>query len=71
MGDYWLPVERVALVKVPTLVMDGGASLPFIHATVRAIVDILPHGQLRTLEGQTHAVDPSALAPVLIEFFKS
>jgi pimeloyl-ACP methyl ester carboxylesterase len=69
MGDYSLPVEQVASVKVPTLVIDGGASFPFIHATARALADILPNGQRRTLEGQTHDVAPEALAPVLEEFF--
>ncbi len=70
MGDHALPVERVASVKVPTLVMDGGASFPFMHDTVRAMAEILPNGQRRTLEGQNHAVDPTVLAPVLVEFFK-
>ena len=31
----------------------------------------LPQGQLRTLEGQTHEVNPGVLAPVLAEFFTS
>jgi hypothetical protein len=29
----------------------------------------LPNAQRRTLEGQTHAVDPQALAPLLVEVF--
>jgi hypothetical protein len=35
----------------------------------QALADILPNAQRRTLEGQTHAVDPQALAPLLVEFF--
>jgi hypothetical protein len=31
----------------------------------------MPQGQLRILEGQTHSVDPSVLAPVLTDFFIS
>jgi len=38
------------------------------HAA-RALVDVLPHARLRTLDGQTHEVAPEALAPVLAEFF--
>jgi hypothetical protein len=66
------PVERASQVRVPTLVMDGGANLafmPFMHATASALAQAMPQAQQRTLEGQTHDVDPVVLAPVLIEFF--
>ncbi len=69
MGDYSLPTERVAAVKAPAIVIDGGASFPFMHATADAIANILPDAQRRTLEGQQHNVAPEALAPVLVEFF--
>jgi pimeloyl-ACP methyl ester carboxylesterase len=69
MGDYSLPVERIAAIKVPTIVINGGASFPFIRATADAIAKILPHGQRHTLEGQTHNVAPEAIAPVLTKFF--
>ena len=69
MGDYSLPVERAAAVTIPTLVMAGGASFPFMRETAYALAEILPHGQHRTLEGQEHNVAPEALAPVLVEFF--
>ncbi len=57
-------------VLVPTLVMSGGASYPFMYETARALSQAIPHAQLRTLEGQTHDVAPEVLAPVLVEFFK-
>jgi pimeloyl-ACP methyl ester carboxylesterase len=69
MGDYSLPVERAAAVKVSTLVIAGGASFPFMRDTAQALADILPNGQARTLEGQEHNVDPKSLAPVLVAFF--
>jgi pimeloyl-ACP methyl ester carboxylesterase len=69
MGDYSLPAERIAAINVPTIVIDGGASFPFIRATADAIAKILPNGQRHTLEGQTHNVAPEAIAPVLIKFF--
>ena len=56
---------------MPALVMDGGASFPFMHATAAALADAMPRGQQRTLEGQTHEVTAESLAPVLIEFFKT
>jgi pimeloyl-ACP methyl ester carboxylesterase len=69
MGDYSLPSERAASVKVPTLVLDGGASFDWMSETARALADTIPDGQHRTLEGQTHDVAPDVLAPVLKEFF--
>jgi pimeloyl-ACP methyl ester carboxylesterase len=65
-----LPTERAAQVTVPTLVMDGGASFPFMHTTALALAKTIPNANHHTLEGQTHEVSAEALAPVLIEFFK-
>jgi pimeloyl-ACP methyl ester carboxylesterase len=69
MGDSAVPTERVASVTVPTLVLDGGASPAHLRNAARALADVLPRAQHRTLEGQTHAVDPEVLAPVLEAFF--
>jgi pimeloyl-ACP methyl ester carboxylesterase len=71
MGDYSLPTEHIAQVKTPTIVIDGSASMPFMHETADAIVNLLPNGQRHTLEGQQHNVDAAVLAPVLVEFFKA
>jgi pimeloyl-ACP methyl ester carboxylesterase len=71
MGDYSLPTERIPRVKTPTIVIDGSASMPFMHPTADAIANLLPNGQRRTLENQTHNVDAAVLAPVLVEFFKA
>jgi pimeloyl-ACP methyl ester carboxylesterase len=67
-----LPTERAkqwTAATMPTLVITGGNSEAFFHAGAQALVDILPHARHRILEGQDHAVAPTALAPVLIEFF--
>ncbi len=69
MGDYSLPTERVAAVAVPTLVLDGGASFPWIRKAAQAIADVIPDARHRTIEGQTHNVAAEAIAPVLEEFF--
>jgi len=71
MGDYSLPTERAAAVTVPTVVMDGGASFAGMGESAQALADALPDGQRRTLEGQSHDVDPAVLAPALAEFFKA
>ena len=71
MGDYSLPTERAAAVSVPTLVIDGGASSPFMGETAQALADVIPDAQTRTLDDQEHNVDPGVLAPVLEEFFEA
>ena len=69
--DASVPTERAASVSVPTLVMDGEMSYPFMHITATALANAIPNSQHRTLEGQTHEVSSEALAPVLVEFFKA
>lgn len=71
MGDYnTIPAELVASANVPTLVLNGDQSPPFLHDAAQAIANTLPNGRLRTLAGQTHDLVPEALAPVLTEFFQ-
>jgi pimeloyl-ACP methyl ester carboxylesterase len=69
MGDYSLPTERAASVKVSTLVIAGGADFPWMRETAQTLAEALPEGQARILEGQGHDVDPAAVAPALKEFF--
>jgi pimeloyl-ACP methyl ester carboxylesterase len=69
MGDYRIPMDRVANVKVPTLVIAGGADMPFMRDTATALAEALPHGDTRFLDGQGHDVDMAVLAPVLKGFF--
>jgi pimeloyl-ACP methyl ester carboxylesterase len=69
MGDYSMPANEVALVNVPTLVLDGGASFDFLGATAAALARALPNGRRQSLEGQEHNVDPAVLGPALAEFF--
>jgi len=69
--DASVPTEKAAHVAVPTLVMDGSASFPFMHVTATALANAIPNAEHRTLQGQTHEVAVSVLAPVLVEFFNS
>lgn len=68
--DAEIPLTQAARVAVPALIMDGAASFPFMHVTALALAKAMPHGQHRTLAGQTHEVTAAAIAPVLIEFFR-
>jgi pimeloyl-ACP methyl ester carboxylesterase len=53
-----------------TLVINGGKSPRWMRNGVKALAELLPNAEHRTLPGQTHLVKPEALAPVLTEFFK-
>jgi pimeloyl-ACP methyl ester carboxylesterase len=69
--DASVPIEKAAGLVVPTLVMDGGASYPFMHVSALALANAIPNAQHRTLEGQPHEVAAEAIAPVLVEFFSA
>jgi pimeloyl-ACP methyl ester carboxylesterase len=72
LGEPWsVPAGLAARVPVPALVMAGDASLPFMPNAARVLSQAIPQAELRTLEGQTHEVNPGVLAPVLAEFFTS
>jgi pimeloyl-ACP methyl ester carboxylesterase len=71
MGDYSIPTDRASSVKVPTIVIAGGADFPWMPETAQTLAAAMPDGQYRRLEGQGHDVDPTVLAPVLIGFFGS
>lgn len=66
-----VPRDVASTIAVPALVMGGGASPDFLQQAARATAEALPHGEYRTLDGQTHDVQADALAPVLTEFFAS
>jgi pimeloyl-ACP methyl ester carboxylesterase len=68
--DARVPAERAATVRVPALVMSGGASHPVMRDAARVLSRAMPRAELRTLEGQTHEVHSETLAPVLEAFFR-
>lgn len=52
------------------VVIVGGNSEPFFHDGAKALASDVPNITYQTLEGQDHAVSPSALAPALVAFLK-
>jgi len=66
-----LSSDRWSTVTVPTLVIDGGASPPSLRNAAQALADVLPNARRSTLEGQTHAADPTLLTPLVVEFIAS
>jgi pimeloyl-ACP methyl ester carboxylesterase len=63
------PLGRWASLRVPTLVMAGGASPPWQQHAVRALADVLPDAVHRTLDGQDHGPADEVILPVLEGFF--
>ena len=66
--DRYVPVQKAAQVRVPTLVMNGTV-IPFMLGTAQALANAIPDAKHRTLEGQPHDVNLEVLAPVLVEYF--
>jgi pimeloyl-ACP methyl ester carboxylesterase len=64
-----VPIERLSHITASTLVMYGGAGIPFIKQTALTLSKAIPNAEFRTIEGQTHAVASEDIAPVLAKFF--
>jgi pimeloyl-ACP methyl ester carboxylesterase len=64
-----LPAGQWSSVTIPTLVMAGSKSPGWMRNGMEQLARVLPHAELRTLEGQTHMVKPKPLAAELTEFF--
>lgn len=75
MGEFMkgkpLPDAYWTKVKIPVLVADGGASPSWMHSGAEALAAQLPNVSRTTLEGQTHAIDPKVIAPIVSTFFKA
>ncbi len=64
-------LRRYDSVGVPTLVMLGGASDPWMAAGTTAIAGILPNARHEVLPDQNHAASPEALIPVLSDWLST
>jgi pimeloyl-ACP methyl ester carboxylesterase len=69
-GDGTVPAGRFAGIRIPVLVIDGGASPQWAADAAIAIEAAAPNGFRRTIPGQTHDVSAELLAPLLIEFLE-
>jgi pimeloyl-ACP methyl ester carboxylesterase len=80
LGDGLPPTRRLMAITAPTLVMIGGegpekshmAGLPpdFFDQPADLIASSIPGAARETLDGQTHLVDPQAMASALDGFFE-
>jgi pimeloyl-ACP methyl ester carboxylesterase len=65
-----LPADRYAGVGMPVLSMAGGKSPEWMRTAMRQVAEVVPDGEYRTIDGQTHMLKPAALAPVLADFYR-
>jgi pimeloyl-ACP methyl ester carboxylesterase len=63
-----LDPEAWAGVQAPTLVMAGSKSPALLRDAAAALADVLPHGELRILEGQSHNPSMKVQAQVVTEY---
>jgi pimeloyl-ACP methyl ester carboxylesterase len=68
-GDHGLPVDDLAEITVPVLVLGGANSPGWFHRTVEATAAAIPGARLVMLDGQDHGAPPEVIAPVLTGFF--
>jgi pyridoxine 4-dehydrogenase len=68
-GDQGVPVDYLAKIAVPVLVLGGANSPDWFHRTVEATTGAIPGARLIVLDGQDHGAPPEVIAPVLTDFF--
>ena len=68
LGNGAVP-DTVKRIKIPTLVLDGQKTLPFIRPAADRIAELIPQSQRQTIPGQSHQAAPEVIAPLLVEFF--
>ncbi|GAA2776342.1 alpha/beta hydrolase [Saccharopolyspora taberi] len=67
--DGAVPVQRLAAIITPTLVLASEGSSDLLRDAASATAEALPAGTYRCLPGQWHGVPEEALAAELADFF--
>nr|AEE65481.1 hypothetical protein [uncultured bacterium BAC AB649/1850] len=67
-GDGRLPVERLAQLRVPTLIVNSDSTSPWLLAAAEATADAIPNGRRVTLPGVWHRVPPEIIGPAIVDF---
>lgn len=63
-----LPTERWAGIAVPTMVVHGDGTFPFLVTGAQAAAEVLPGATLRPVTGENHTASADVLAPVIRQF---
>lgn len=67
-GDFTVPVERLATLRTPTLVVNSDSTSDWLRAAARAVAAALPNGWGMELPGSWHRVQTDILGRVLVGF---
>ncbi|AKG44967.1 alpha/beta hydrolase fold protein [Streptomyces xiamenensis] len=67
-GDFKVPVERLADVRTPALVVSSDGTSDWLSAAARATAQALPNGWGMQLPGSWHRVETDILGRVLTGF---
>lgn len=70
LGGGRIPHDLTSAITIPTLVLSGTASPDGLQSAAKSTADAIPTAEHRSLDGQTHDVQPDALAPALTDFFR-
>lgn len=68
MSGHPLPRDRWASISMPTLVLYGNQTFPFIVPSAHALGELLPTATVRAVEGTQHSAPAAVLAEVLRDF---
>jgi pimeloyl-ACP methyl ester carboxylesterase len=68
-GDQGIPVDYLATITGPALVLGGAGSPDWFQRTVEATAAAIPGARLVMVPGQGHNVPPEVIAPLLTDFF--
>ena len=71
MGDYHLPTALASRIQMPTLVLAGSATFPFLIATAEKLAETIPGAIYQLLPDQQHNVDPAVIGPALSAFYST
>ncbi|MFC0107519.1 alpha/beta fold hydrolase [Kibdelosporangium aridum] len=67
-GDYTVPTERLATLRIPCLVLNSDGTSEWFKAAAKATATALPNGWGMALPGSFHRIDMDILGRVLAGF---
>ena len=70
---YRLPVERAARLSTPTLLLQGGNSLPVFSSVIARLQNVLPNARTTVLPGQQHMAmetAPELVVTAVLDFWR-
>lgn len=71
---YRLPVERAARLSTPTLLLQGGDSLPVFASVIARLQSVLPNARTTMLPGQQHMAmetAPDLVVAAVLDFWRA